>query len=422
MNLKSRILAFCLMFSGPAALMAGAQNSEQDFIRENMEFAARQYGHMLQTPRSGKAVMPHSMRRDGTVAKGTIQLWTAGFFPGSLWYLSAYLNDRALQDSALVYTRMMEPSKTYTGNHDIGFMMYCSYGNALRFAPQPEYKDILIQSAQSLCTRFRPKAGIIQSWNGFRSWHGDKVYDCPVIIDNMMNLELLFYASKATGDDKYRDIAIQHAENTLKNHVRKDYSCYHIVYYDKATGAPIKGETSQGYADNSAWARGQAWAIYGFTMCYRETRDKRFLKAARRLADFYLNHPNLPSDGIPWWDFNAYQPGFEPGKNSGARIATTNYRDASAAACTASALLELSTYCSGKAGQRYLDAARHILHTLGSPVYRAKEGENANFVLMHSTGALPQRSEIDVPLTYADYYFIEALYRYNLLLQGKPLF
>lgn len=164
-----------------------AQNSEKEFIKENMEFAAKQYNLMLKTPSQGKngsGVMPHSMRKDGTVSKGSIYLWTAGFFPGSLWYISDFLGDKSLQDSALVYTRKMEPCKTFTDNHDIGFMMYCSYGNANRFAPKTEYEDILTESAKSLCTRFRPKAGVIQSWNGFRSWHGDKVYDFPVIIVN----------------------------------------------------------------------------------------------------------------------------------------------------------------------------------------------------------------------------------------------
>lgn len=184
-----------------------AQETEKSFIQENMEFAAKQYQLMLKTPaqgKEGKGIMPHSMRKDGTVSKGSIYLWTAGFFPGSLWYISDFLGDKALQDSARVYTQYMEPCKTFTDNHDIGFMMYCSYGNANRFAPKDGYEDILTESAKSLCTRFRPKAGVIQSWNGFRSWHGDKVYDFPVIIDNMMNLELLFHASKVTGNDEYK--------------------------------------------------------------------------------------------------------------------------------------------------------------------------------------------------------------------------
>lgn len=174
MNVKKQLItAFCL--SCLLAPVAHAQDSEKAFIKENMNFAAEQYRLMLKTPaqgKDGKGVMPHSMRKDGTVSKGSIYLWTSGFFPGSLWYISEYLGDRALQDSALVYTQKMEPIKTFTDNHDIGFMMYCSYGNANRFEPKPEYKDILVESARSLCTRFRPKAGVIQSWNGFRSWHG----------------------------------------------------------------------------------------------------------------------------------------------------------------------------------------------------------------------------------------------------------
>lgn len=419
---KQFIMAFCL-----SCLLASAhaQNSEKTFIKENMEFAAEQYKLMLKLPpqgKDGKGVMPHSTRKDGTTSKASIYMWTSGFFPGSLWYISEFLGDKALQDSALVYTKKMEPIKSFTDNHDIGFMMYCSYGNANRFEPKPEYKDILVESANSLCTRFREKAGVIQSWNGFRSWHGDKVYDFPVIIDNMMNLELLFYAYKVTGNEKYRKVAVSHAENTMKNQVRDDYSCYHIVYYDKETGKPIKGETSQGYSDNSAWSRGQSWGIYGFTMCYRETKDKRFLKTAQKMADFYLDHPNLPSDKIAWWDFNAHQPGYTPGVRSNANNVTSNYRDASAAACTASALLELSTYSKGKKKEKYVEGAKEILRSLSSPVYRAKLGENGNFILKHSTGAIPQNSEIDVPLTYADYYFLEALYRYEKLLDNKPLF
>ena len=425
MNRNSKvkmIAAFCLSC---AFGLLHAQDAEKAFVKENMTFAAGQYRLMLQTPvqgKDGKGVMPHSTRKDGTVSKASIYMWTSGFFPGSLWYLSEYLGDKALQDSALVYTRKMEPVKSFTDNHDIGFMMYCSYGNANRFSPQRSYRDILVESARSLCTRYREKAGVIQSWNGFRSWHGDKVYDFPVIIDNMMNLELLFCASRATGDPSFRDIAVSHARHTMMNQVRDDYSCFHIVYYDKETGKPIKGETSQGYSDNSAWSRGQAWGIYGFTMCYRETKDPSFLTTAQRMADFYLDHPNLPSDKVAWWDFNANQPGYVPGVRSNANNVVLNYRDASAAACTASALLELSTYSEGKLAKKYLEGAKAILHSLGSPRYRAELGKNGNFILMHSTGAIPQNGEIDVPLTYADYYFLEALYRYDRILDGKPLF
>lgn len=380
---------------------------------------------MMKTPaqgKEGKGVMPHSMRKDGTVSKGSIYLWTSGFFPGSLWYLADYTGNKALQDSALAYTVKMEPVKTFTDNHDIGFMMYCSYGNANRFAPKADYNDILIQSAKSLCTRFSPVTGVIKSWNSWRSWNNETRFDYPVIIDNMMNLELLFAASRISGDEAYKNVAVSHATKTSKYHMRKDGSFYHIAMYDPKTGDFIKGETSQGYSDNSAWSRGQGWAIYGFTVCYRETGDKRFLATAEKAADYYINHPNLPADTVAWWDFNAHQEGFTPGIRSNARKLTSNYRDASAAALTASALFELSGYVKGKKSELYFETAKQIIHALGSEKYRAKLGENANFVLMHSTGAIPQNSEIDVPLTYADYYFIEALHRYNLLLDGKPLF
>ena len=407
---------------------AQAPNFEKEFIKDNMQFAAKQYELMLKTPAQGKngsAKFPHTMCKDGSVVKCSMYMWTSGFFPGSLWYISDFLNDKSLQDSALVYTRYMEPIKTFTDNHDIGFMMYCSYGNANRIAPKPEYDNILIESAKSLCTRFRPKAGIIQSWNKWNSWNDDQIFDCPVIIDNMMNLELLFHASKVTGDDTYKNVAISHAETTMQHQIRKDYSHYHIMTYDLGTGAPIKGETSQGYADNSCWARGQSWGIYGFTMCYRETGDKRFLKTAQGMADYYLDHENLPADKVAYWDFNAGEEGYTPGIRSKASITPVLYRDASAAACTASALLELSMYVKGAKSKKYLEGAKKILHSLGSPTYRAKLGENANFILMHSTGAIPHSGdmgETDMPLNYADYYFLEALYRYDRILDGKPLF
>lgn len=398
-----------------------AQTTEKQFIKENMDFAKRQTELMLQQP-AGKNPMPHSLRKDGTVSRGSIYLWTAGFFPGTLWYLSEYSGDKAMSDSARVWTDKMEPVKTFTDNHDIGFMMYCPFGNAYRLNPTEADKEILIQSAKSLCTRFSTVTGTIKSWNAWRSWNSsDQVFNYPVIIDNMMNLELLFFASNASGDDTYRKVAISHAEKTMKNQIRKDGSSYHITMYDPETGKFIKGETSQGYSDNSTWARGQGWAIYGFTMVYRETKDKRFLNTAMKAADFYINHPNLPSDKVAWWDFNAYQNGYTPGYRSNAGKIATNYRDVSAAALVASALLELSTYTKGAKSKKYFDTAVKILHSLGSPVYRAKLGENGNFILMHSTGAIPQNSEIDVPLTYADYYFVEALLRYDALLDNKPL-
>lgn len=397
-----------------------SQQTEKEFIKENFEFAVKQTKGMLNTPYT-KNPMPHSLTKDGKVARGSIYLWTAGFFPGTLWYLAEYTGDKVLQDSARLFTDKMEPMKTFTDNHDIGFMMYCPYGNAYRLNPNEKDKQILIESARSLCTRFSPVTGTIKSWDAWRSWNGDERFDYPVIIDNMMNLELLFFASRVSGDNSFKKVAVSHAEKTMQNQIRKDGSSFHVTFYNPKTGKFIKGETSQGYSDNSTWSRGQGWAIYGFTMVYRETKDVRFLNTAMRAADYYVNNKNLPSDKVAWWDFNAYQPGYTPGIRSNAGKICTNYRDASAAALVASALFELSTYTKGVVSKKYFDTAVQILHSLGSPVYRAKEGENGNFILMHSVGAIPHNNEIDVPLTYADYYFVEALARYNALLDKKPL-
>lgn len=404
------------------SLPTTAQTSEHSFIDKNMAFAARQYHRLAAVPPEGRAVMPHSLDAKRNLVRVPVRAWTAGFFPGTLWLLADYNDDKALLDSARAYTRLMKPMQHYTGNHDIGFMMMCSYGNAVRLAPQPGDTAVLATAARTLTRRFDEKVGAIKSWDSFRSWHGDSTYTYPVIIDNMMNLELLFFAAQVSGNDTLRHIAVSHADKTLRWQVRPDGSCFHVVYYNPENGAFIKGETAQGYADNSTWSRGQAWGIYGFTMVYRETGERRFLDAAMKMADFYVNHPALPADKVPYWDFDAYRPGFVPGRRSHARDVVTNYRDASAAACTASALLELSTYVQGERAERYFETARAILHTLASPAYRAAEGGNGGFILRHSVGSIPHGNEIDVPLSYADYYFVEALCRYGLLLDKRPLF
>lgn len=280
-------------------------------------------------------------------------------------------------------------------------MMYCSYGNALRQGYNEKYKDVLVQSAKSLCTRFSPITGCIRSWNP------KKKNDYIVIIDNMMNLELLFYATKVTGDSSYYKIAISHADKTLKNHFRKDYSSYHVVDYNPETGEVDNKRTHQGANDSSAWARGQGWALYGYTTMYRETKDKKYLKQANNIAKFIINHPNLPKDRIPYWDFNAPN-------------IPNALRDASAGALIAAALLELSTYNDTQVSKQYLQVAETIMQSLSSKAYKSNIGENHGFLLKHSVGSLPHNSEVDVPLTYADYYYIEALMRYKALAAGKP--
>jgi unsaturated chondroitin disaccharide hydrolase len=316
--------------------------------------------------------------------------WTSGFFPGILWYLWEYTGNKQWETQARAFTTNIEKEKTNAGTHDMGFKIYCSVGNGFRLTKDEHYKDVIIQSAKTLCTRFNPVIGCIRSWDSNRDKWG-----FPVIIDNMLNLELLFAATQLTGDSSFYKIAVSHANTTMKNHFRSDYSSYHVVDYDTATGKVVKKNTHQGYADESAWARGQAWGLYGYTMCYRFTKDKAYLQQAEHIAAFILQHPNLPTDMVPYWDFNA--PGIpnEP-------------RDASAAAVIASGLYELSKY--SKEGKKYKATANKILQNLTS-LYRSPVGENKGFILLHSTGHKPANSEIDVPINYADYYYIEALLR-----------
>jgi rhamnogalacturonyl hydrolase YesR len=305
-----------------------------------------------------------------------------------------YTKDPQWAAEAKKWTANLEKEKFNTHTHDLGFMLYCSFGNGLRLTGDATYKDILLQGAKSLSTRFNEKAGVIKSWD-----HGR--WQFPVIIDNMMNLELLFWATKVSGDSSFYKIAVTHALTTMKNHFRPDNSSYHVLDYDTLNGSIRWRGTAQGLADESAWARGQAWGLYGYTVTYRETKDKRFLDQAVKIADFILSNPNMPKDKVPCWDYS------EPNKE----------RDASAGAIAASALLELGGYV--KDSKRYYQAATDILTSLSSPQYMAKPGTNNGFILMHSTGHKPAKSEIDVPLIYADYYFMEGLLRYKNLKSTK---
>lgn len=393
---------------------------DRKWIDEDFQYAAIQVKSMLRATEHSSNQFPRTTSKTGALVNTDMYDWTSGFFPGNLWYLYEYSKDSLFKKEAERWTEKLASLQTFTQHHDLGFMMYCSYGNAYRITGNEAYKNILVQAARSLSTRFNPATGAIKSWNRFRSWHGNKTYYYPVIIDNMMNLELLYFASKITGDSSFSHIATTHALTAMKNQVRKDYSHYHVVCYDSLTGKVEGRETAQGYADNSTWSRGQAWGIYGYTMVYRETHDPRFLKTATGMADFFLNNKGLPEDKIPYWDFNALQRGYTPGINSYANKVSTLYRDASAAAITASALLELAMYVPDKKKQ-YIDAAVAMLNVLSSAAYRAPLGANGHFLLMHSVGSIPHRAEIDVPLVYADYYFLEALTRYNRLLNtGSP--
>lgn len=323
--------------------------------------------------------------------------WTSGFFPGSLWYAYELTGDERLKTEAAKFTNRLLPVSDMTDTHDLGFMVNCSYGNAYRLAPNDTIKNVVVKTARNLAGRFDEKIGCIRSWD-FGPWN------FPVIIDNMMNLDLLFNAARISGDKKLIDVAVKHAETTMKHHFRDDMSCYHVVSYNP-DGTVERQQTFQGKADNSAWSRGQGWALYGYTELYRNTGNKKYLDHAVKVAKMIMKR-NTNADLIPDWDFDAPKSELTP-------------RDASAAAVIASGLIELSSYVPD--GQKYLDYAGKMLKALASDQYLAERGTNAGFVLKHSTGSLPHGSEIDTPLNYADYYFLEALVRYKRALKGDKI-
>jgi unsaturated chondroitin disaccharide hydrolase len=334
-----------------------------------------------------------------TLEEGNLKLvasrdWTSGFFPGELWFLYQYTGKQQWLDQAKAFTTLIEQEQFNGKTHDMGFKVYCSVGTGYRITKDKHYADVIIQSAKTLATRFNPKTGVIRSWD-----HSTEKWGNPVIIDNMMNLELLFEATVLTGDSSFHKIAVSHANTTMKNHFRPDYSSYHVVDYDPNTGAALKKQTHQGYSHESAWARGQAWALYGYTLCYRFTKDPVYLKQAENIARFILNHKNMPADLVPYWDFDAPNIPNEP-------------RDASAAAVIASGLYELSGYSKNKV--LYLQKADKMLSSLATK-YISPIGENKGFILVSSTGSKPSNSEVDVPISYADYYYLEALLRYKAL-------
>jgi hypothetical protein len=376
------------------------ENAES-FADSNLYHAYRQYVYFSQ--QIPDSVFPRSLNKDGTLYPSNSGWWCSGFYPGTLLYLQENFKNDTLKQETKEKLNILEKEKFNTSTHDLGFMMYCSFGNLTRIAPDTALQNILVQSAKSLSTRFSPVTGCI------RSWDSKNKKEFIVIIDNMMNLELLFYATKVTGDSSYYNLAVTHANTTLKNHFRPDYSSYHLVVYDSETGDIISKKTAQGADDTSAWARGQAWGLYGYTVMYRETKDKKYLDQANVIAAFLLNHPNLPDDKIAYWDFNA--PGIP-----------NALRDASTGSLMASALLELATYNNKAEAKKYTETATHILHSLSSRQYRASIGEQKGFLIKHGVGHLPAKSEVDVPLTYADYYYVEALMRYKKLAQGKKLF
>ena len=347
----------------------------------------------------GLKQVPHGFLRDkGVLDMRSIKWWTCGHYPGSLWYLYEATGDEFFKERAVAWTEILEPNKSDSSHHDTGFMMYCSYGNARRLLKTDRYDAILVETATSLSKRFHERLGLIRSWGDV-----DEKEDFLVIPDNMMNLELLEAAAKLPcGDARFDRIARSHATNTMKHHFRADGGTYHVLNYDQRPGfcgAVQEIRRGQGLSCETAWSRGQSWAIYGYTMMYRESKDPAYLAFAQKVSDFAIDHPNMPEDGVPYWDFGA------PGEE----------RDTSAASVMASGLLELSTFLPNEKGAKYRAFAVKQLLSLCSDAYFAKPGENGDWLLKHGVGHKPAGSEIDTPLDYGDYYFLEALLRFKRL-------
>ena len=382
------------IFLATAALLALVSCTEKfdDLTARVMDVARQQC--ILMDERIADNVMPKTFK-DGINEDSPLKWWCSGFFPGTLWEVYQATGDEEILAIAAKQTLKLSGICHEDTHHDIGFQVNSSFGNAYRATGDPCWLPVIDSAATKLAGRFIPAAGIIQSWKSSKKW------DCPVIIDNMMNLELLEYASKLFDKPQLDAIACSHADVTMKNHFRDDYTTWHVLAYDRSNGDVIKKQTHQGYSDDSAWSRGQAWALYGYTMMYRETGHERYLAQAENVADMLL--PRLPGDGIPYWDFDAPK-------------IPKELRDASAGAIMASAFVELSTLTKDKAKSKaYRKMALRQIRTLSGKEYLAAPGENGCFILKHSVGSIPGNSEVDVPLSYADYYYLEAINRFNTL-------
>jgi hypothetical protein len=329
--------------------------------------------------------------KDGTVDMVDLGDWTSGFPGGSYWLLYEYTNDQAFKTSAEAFTLAMESQKSDGSSHDLGFQFMSTFGQGYRIAKTASYLGVLETAATTLTTRFRPAVGSIESWD-----HG--TWDCPVIIDNMMNLNLLYFVAQNGGAANMAEIADRHAATSIKNHYRPDNSSFHLVNYNTSTGAIIGKQTVQGLANDSAWSRGQSWGLYGYTESYASTKKPEYLAQAQKIAEYLLGQPNMPEDKVPYWDYDAPDTQGAP-----------TPRDASAAAVMASALLQLSKLVAEPDASKYRDYALAQLKSLSSPAYAAAKGTNSHFLLMHSTGHLPGNIEIDAAINYADYYYLEAL-------------
>ena len=391
------VLGFCTCAHQPSGTLD---------VNKALDYCAKQTQRTLTELKTDSGIdytmMPRNIMADEqhwNCRKATKEEWCAGFWSGVLWYDYEYTKDKQVLEEAENFTHSLKfLSHIPAYDHDLGFLVFCSYGNGYRLTKNPAYKQVILDTADTLATLFNPIVGTILSWPREvepRNWPHN------TIMDNMINLEILFWAAKNGGNPYLYDIAVSHADKTMKSQFRPDYTSYHVAVYDTITGNLIKGVTHQGYADSTMWARGQAWAIYGYTVVYRETKDPKYLDFVQKVTDVYLDR--LPEDKVPYWDFDDPSIPDAP-------------RDASAGAVVASALLELSTYLPNGTGKRYKDAAIEMLTSLSSDSYQS--GESKPSFLLHSVGHWPNHSEIDASIIYADYYYIEALLRLKRLQEG----
>lgn len=432
--MKNRLLFVLLI-----AFLSVQCTQKKDIIQENVDYAKSQLTYLIEAAEEGDTLRIPSTFKNGAIEFVPTDDWVSGFFAGTLWYMYELTGDEYYAQLAQKHTEILHDIQFLEWHHDVGFMVYDSYGNGRRLKNIEAYDTVLVNTAKSLSTRFRPAAGILQSWNTDNPahWQSYRGWDCPVIIDNMMNLELLFKVSEMTGDDTYKNIAISHADKTLANHYRDDFSTYHVVDYDDETGEVRNQHTAQGIANGSRWARGQAWSIYGFTVAYRFTQDEKYLQRAKDVANYLLVvEDNMPEDLVPLWDFDIVEYAnnlpqdeflYPNLKDKDLPKQYTEIRDVSSAAIIASALYELYWHTKD---EFYKEKADKMIESLSSDEYRAELGTNGGFILKHSVGSLPHSllnieagrpndHNIDVPLNYADYYFLEALIRKGRVEKGE---
>jgi hypothetical protein len=388
-----KIISYCLLISIIVWSCKSAAKSDSRIIinKEYLENRLTELSSIMESKLSKFPIdslnIPRAMESDGTIIAGKSRQWTSGFFPGTLWQLASQTQSPSIIKAAEQWTSFVEKEKWDDHTHDLGFKVNSAFGKMDLVKPSANNKEIIIQASKTLIDRFIPKVGSIRSWD-----FGRERWQFPVIIDNMMNLEMLFDATEFSEDSIYYDVAHKHGHTTLKNHFRADHSSYHVIDYDTLTGEVRNRHTHQGLNHESSWSRGQAWGLYGFAMAYDRTGDRAFFDQASNIASFFFNHPNLPEDMIPYWDFDASNIPDEP-------------KDASAAAVAAVGLMKLAKYDTENR-VKYMEWVDTILSSLGSPEYQS---DAVPFLLDHSTGSVPGDFEIDVPIVYGDFYYVEAL-------------